>query len=84
MIRSRSAPLPSLAVLLTMNHLSWNCRRLGKSWTFCELSIIVREKDPNTVFLMNTRSDEKRMEGLRCKLGFHNKLIVSSLISHEI
>ncbi len=84
MIRSQSAPLPSLVVLLAMNHLSWNCRRFRNLWTIHELSIIVREKDPNTVFLMDTRSDEKRMEGLRCKLGFHNKLIISSLISHEI
>ena len=39
-----------------MSCLSWNCRGLGNPQTVDELVTLVGKKDPNVVFLMETKS----------------------------
>jgi ribonuclease HI len=59
-----------------MNCLVWNCRGLGNPRTVKELTDLVRIKDPSAVFIIETWLDEDRLEILRCKLSFANKLVV--------
>jgi exonuclease III len=51
-----------------MNILSWNCRGLGNPWTIRDLCQLTKEKNPNLVFLMETKLRRKKMELIRCKL----------------
>jgi exonuclease III len=59
-----------------MNILSWNCRGLGNPWTIRDLCQLTKEKNPSLVFLMETKLRRKKMELIRCKLGFKNLFVV--------
>ena len=45
-----------------MSCLSWNCRGLGNPQTVDELVTLVGKKDPNVVFLMETKSNVEAIE----------------------
>jgi exonuclease III len=59
-----------------MNILSWNCWGLGNLWTIRHLCQLIKEKHPSLVFLMETKLRSKKMELIRCKLGFKNLFVV--------
>ena len=40
---------------------------------------MIKEKHPNLVFLMKTKLRSKKMEWIRCKLGFKNLFVVDSV-----
>lgn len=61
---------------VTMNCLSWNCRRLGNQQRARELSELVRAKGPNLVFLMETKKKNLYMEKIQCRLKFDNMFLV--------
>jgi ribonuclease HI len=62
-----------------MSIISWNCRGLGNLRTVQELYRLVKQKKPIMVFLMETKLRKKKMEAIRCKLGFPNMLVVDSV-----
>jgi exonuclease III len=59
-----------------MRILSWNCRGLRNLWTVRYLCLLVKEKCPIMIFLMETKLQRERMEIIRCKLGFKNLFMV--------
>ena len=59
-----------------MNCISWNYRGLGNPQRVRELSDLVRAKDPNLVFLLETKKKKSYVERLMCKLKFDNMFIV--------
>jgi exonuclease III len=56
--------------------LSWNYRGLGNLRTIHDLRRMVKEKNPNLVFVMETKLQKNKMEGIRMKLGFDNMFVV--------
>ncbi|XP_028106254.1 uncharacterized protein LOC114305372 [Camellia sinensis] len=52
-----------------MNVLCWNCRGLGNPQTVQSLQFLLKTEAPGLVFLMETKLDSKRMDGIRRKLG---------------
>lgn len=61
-----------------MKILAWNCRGLGNPRAIQALSNMLREKDPEIIFLSETRLVKRRMEGVRAKLGYANGFFVDS------
>jgi exonuclease III len=59
--------------------ISWNCRGLGNPRAVRDLCQMVKEKRPDFLFLMETRSNKQRMEGLRVRLGFEGLFVVNSV-----
>ena len=59
-----------------MSCLSWNCRELGNPQTVDELVTLVGKKDPNVVFLMETKSNVEAIEKVRKKIQFAHKFVV--------
>jgi exonuclease III len=59
-----------------MNLLSWNCQGLGNPWTVQDLCLMVKEKKPDILFLMETKCRKERMEGIRVKLNFQGLFVV--------
>lgn len=55
-----------------MRLLSWNCRGLGRSLTVRGLKNLVRRCSPFCVFLMKTKVDKLRIQGIGSALGFKN------------
>ena len=62
-----------------MNILSWNCRGLGNLEAVLTLHNLVKTQEPKVLFLMETKLDSKRMEGIRVKLRFKLCFSVPSL-----
>jgi hypothetical protein len=62
-----------------MNLLSWNCQGLGNPKAVPALHNMVKMKGPKVLFLLETKLDTVRMEGVRVKLGFENVFSVPSL-----
>ncbi|CAL2239107.1 unnamed protein product [Prunus armeniaca] len=56
--------------------LSWNVRGLGNPRTFRALKLLLREKFPNMVFLMETHMTETQMERVKHRLGMHMAFVV--------
>ena len=61
-----------------MNLLSWNCRGLGNSQTVHALRGLVNRNDPKFIFLMETKINTIRMDGVRRIVGFENGLSIPS------
>ena len=61
-----------------MNLLSWNCRGLGNSQTVHALRGLVNRNDPKFIFLMETKINTIRMDGVRRMVGFENGLSIPS------
>ncbi|XP_019192832.1 PREDICTED: uncharacterized protein LOC109187166 [Ipomoea nil] len=53
-----------------MSILSWNCRGLGGTRTVRELLGMVSKQRPSFVFLMDTKSDDVKVEEVRVQLGW--------------
>ena len=64
------------ALPIQMSLINWNCRRLGNPWTIHDLSQMVKEKKPSFLFLIETISSKKLIEGLRVQLGFEGLFVV--------
>ena len=62
-----------------MNILSWNCRGLGNLEAVLALHNLVKTQEPKVLFLMETKLDSKKMEGIRVKLRFKFCFSVPSL-----
>jgi len=52
-----------------MNLLAWNCQGLGLPRTIHELVLLVRAYRPKILFISETRQGEKKIKGLRWRLG---------------
>lgn len=61
-----------------MNLLSVNYRGCGQHEAVQELRLLVEEKRPTVVFLMETRMGLERAQGLQRNLGFPNVIVVDS------
>ena len=61
-----------------MRVMSWNARGLGSSRAFNFLLSQKRAINPDLLFLLETKANHVRMEGLRVKLGFTGELVVNS------
>lgn len=61
-----------------MNLLSVNCQGCGQPEAVQELCLLVQEKKPAVVFLMETRMGEEHALGLKRDLGFANAIVVRS------
>lgn len=59
-----------------MKLLSWNCQRLGNSWTVRILHKLVRDQVSKVCFLMETRLDREGFDYHCRELPFQNKFIV--------
>lgn len=55
---------------------SWNCRGLGNPRTVRALKNLVRDRNPDVLFLSETISVGSRIEMLRVKLRFDNRFSV--------
>ncbi|KAF8411685.1 hypothetical protein HHK36_004243 [Tetracentron sinense] len=62
-----------------MRLLSWNCRGLGNPWSIRALHQLVKEKDPSVLFLMETKTDVRRMTEIKLKMGFQHALVIPSI-----
>ena len=56
-----------------MNLLVWNCRGLGNPCTVRELGNYIRAKDPIVVFLVETWTDDARLDEALRNFNFRNK-----------
>ncbi|GMI90889.1 hypothetical protein HRI_002758200 [Hibiscus trionum] len=61
-----------------MKLLSWNVRGLGQSWTVNRLKHMLRDVNPAVIFLIETKLQCKRMEGIRKLCGYSNGIDVAS------
>ena len=59
--------------------ISWNCQGLGNPQTVRDLRRMVKVKRPTLVFMMETKLRQRKMEKIRCSLGFHNLFVVDSI-----
>ncbi|XP_040990938.1 uncharacterized protein LOC121238163 [Juglans microcarpa x Juglans regia] len=59
-----------------MSCLSWNCWGLGNSRTVRELHLLVKNKAPNFVFLMETKFRRNKVERIKNFLKMENSFIV--------
>ena len=62
-----------------MNILSWNCQGLGNPKAVRALHNMVKMKGPKVLFLLETKLDSGRMEGVIIKLGYDNVFSVPSM-----
>jgi exonuclease III len=62
-----------------MNILSWNCQGIGSPWKVRDLHLLVKENNPNILFLMETKCKKSRLEYLRVKLGYGGLFVVDSV-----
>jgi len=60
-----------------MSCLSWNCHGLGNPRAVRDLHQLVKEKKHSFVFRMETLSKQKKMEVIRCRLGFQWVFVVN-------
>nr|XP_023895642.1 uncharacterized protein LOC112007519 [Quercus suber] len=62
-----------------MNAISWNCRGFGNLLTVKALQKVVLEKDLTLVFLMETKFDVTKMDGIKQKIERQQGLVVPSI-----
>ncbi|XP_042974832.1 uncharacterized protein LOC122306468 [Carya illinoinensis] len=61
-----------------MKILAWNCRGLGNPRTVRYLNLLVKEKSPTMIFLMETKCMKVRIEEVCNMLGYDGCLVVDS------
>lgn len=61
-----------------MSMLSWNCQGLGSPPAIHTLTEEEKSKNPVVVFLAETKANTDRMKDFQHKLGFTQRIIVSS------
>ena len=54
-----------------MRYLSWNCRGIRNSRTVQELRKLVKQEDPDLIFLMETKVETKQIDWLKMGLGMY-------------
>ena len=59
-----------------MNCLVWNCCGLGNLRTGKKLGDIIRAKDPSIVFIVETLTDDARLDMIQANLDFEHKWVV--------
>lgn len=59
--------------------LSWNCQGLGPPLTFDNLKPCIKEKNPEVIFLIETKMTLPRMTRTIYRLGFVNYEIVPAI-----
>lgn len=59
--------------------LSWNCQEFENSRTVNILNFLIKKKSPKLVFLMQTRSNNPRMETVKGFVRMDNCLTVPSI-----
>jgi hypothetical protein len=59
--------------------INWNCRGLGNPKAVRNLRLLVKEKRPNFLFLIETKSSKNQMDQLRSILGFHGVFVVDTV-----
>jgi hypothetical protein len=59
-----------------MNLLSWNCRGIGNPRAVQDLRLLVKEKQPTLLFLMEMRAKNKKLQAIRRSLGFEDMFFV--------
>ncbi|XVE60909.1 hypothetical protein DITRI_Ditri05aG0164500 [Diplodiscus trichospermus] len=57
---------------------TWNYQGLGFTLTVQTLKGLRKSEDPDMVFLMETKNKEKRVQGIREKMGFKEGVVVDS------
>ncbi|KAK2640566.1 hypothetical protein Ddye_028361 [Dipteronia dyeriana] len=62
-----------------MKILVWNARGLDSNRAFQVLLRLKQTYKPDLIFLIETKSDHYRMEIIKVKLGFPNKLVVNNI-----
>jgi exonuclease III len=60
----------------TMKILSWNYRGLENPRTVRDLCLMVKEKRPEVVFLIETKCRSAKMEQIRVRIGFEGLFVV--------
>jgi exonuclease III len=66
-----------------MSVICWNCRGLGNPCTVRDFFLMVKEKKPNVVFLVETKLRGNKMVLMKYKLGFHNVFVVDCVGKSE-
>lgn len=61
-----------------MSVLAWKCRGLGCPRIVQELKSIITKKQPQFVFIMETKIDRARADGLKASLGYENLFYVNN------
>lgn len=62
-----------------MNLICWNYQGFGNSRTICELHLLVKEKVPGVVFLIETKYNRNKVEGIHDRLGFDHSFVVDNV-----
>lgn len=62
-----------------MNHLSWNCRRLGNSRAVRVLSDLVKDRKPDFLYLSETFVLNNTIKELSLNLGFASYFAVDCI-----
>ncbi|KAF5477414.1 hypothetical protein F2P56_004054 [Juglans regia] len=62
-----------------MKLLSWNCRGLGNPHTVQSLGLLIKEKDPDMVFLMETRLYGDRARNIARRFKFEGCIVVDAV-----
>ncbi|XP_019190306.1 PREDICTED: uncharacterized protein LOC109184723 [Ipomoea nil] len=62
-----------------MSYLAWNCRGLGNLETVQVLVDLIHSKRPNVIFLMETFSNNFKMQTIKNKVGYTGLFTVDSL-----
>ncbi|XP_035546500.1 uncharacterized protein LOC118348588 [Juglans regia] len=62
-----------------MNCLSWNCQGLGNPRIVNNLQLMVQNKSPKFVFLMETKCNRFKLETVKRQLKFDNSFVVDSI-----
>ena len=61
-----------------MNLLSWNCRGLGALGAVREVTKLIKEYNPQVLFLIETKRKRHEMDWLRSRWRFNNCVAVES------
>ena len=59
--------------------ISWNYQGLGNPWAVRDLCLLMKEKRPNLLFLIEIKRTNKEMEWIRLKLGFDSLFVVDPI-----
>ena len=61
-----------------MKILSWNCRGICNTSTVRALRALVKVRNPQVIFLCETKASESRIQSIACSLGFSEHLTVAA------